>query len=92
MELFALPKVFEISPDASKLLLELSDKTKQLSMAIQSDASTMEEIVNVDLTEDLRKRMKASEQLYSQLLNEIGYLQNKIKKLDGRFKKLFSSW
>jgi hypothetical protein len=91
MELFALPREFEISPDVSKLLLELSDKTKQLSMAIQSDASMMEEIVNVDLTEDLRKRMKASEELYSQLLNEIGNLQNKIKKLDGRFKKLFSS-
>lgn len=79
---------FELSPDVAKLLLELSDKSKRLSAAIHSDGSMLEEIVNVDLTDDLRSRIKASEDLSSKLIDEIAALQNKIKKLDKRFKKI----
>ena len=79
---------FDVSPEVSKLLLELSDKTKQLGTTIQSDASMLEELVNVDLTEDLKKRMKASEELSDVLIDEIANLRNKIKKLDKRFKQI----
>lgn len=79
---------FDVSPEMSELLLELSDKSRQLSAAIQSDASMLQEIVNVDLTDDLKKRMKNSESLSEDLIQEIGDLQKKIKKLDKRFKKI----
>jgi len=65
------------------------DETTQ--RAIQGDASMLEEIVNVDLTEDLRKKIKASDELYAKLIDEIGILQYKIKKQDKRFKQIFSS-
>ena len=84
-----MQREFEVSPDVTKLLLELSDKSKQLGTAIQSDGTMLEELVNVDLTEDLRKRIKASGELSNKLIDEIGVLQNKIKKLDKRFKKIF---
>jgi predicted nucleic acid-binding Zn-ribbon protein len=79
---------FDVSPEVSKLLLELSDKTKQLGATIQSDASMLEELVNVDLTEDLKKRMKTSEELSDTLIDEITNVRNKIKKLDKRFKQI----
>jgi len=72
-------------------LRELSLKTRQLGTAFQSDAAMLEEIVNVDLTEDLRKRIKASDELNSKLIDEIQILQSKIKKLDKRFRPIFSS-
>ena len=52
---------FEISTEVSKLLLELSVKSKELGEAIQSDGAMLDEIVNVDLTDDLSKKMKDSE-------------------------------
>ncbi len=86
-----MSREFELSPEVSKLLEELAGKTKELGNTIQSDATMLEEIVNVDLTEDLRKRIKASDEIYSKLIDEIGILQNKIKKQDKRFKQIFSS-
>ncbi len=86
-----MSRQFELSPEVSKLLLELSDKTKQLSEAIQAEASMLEEIVNIDLTEDLTKKIKATDKLFGKLIDEIGILQNKIKKQDKRFKQIFSS-
>ena len=80
-----MQREFEISSEVSKLVLELSDKTKQLGAAMQADASMHEEIVNVDLTDDLRKKMEDSDNMSSQLIDDIGNLQNKIKKLDKRF-------
>ena len=79
---------FDVSPDISKLLLELSEKSKQLGSAIQSDGSMLEEIVNVDLTNDLRKRMKESEKISNQLIEDIGELRKKIRKQDKRFKDI----
>jgi len=88
---FYMSRQFELSPEVSKLLQELTIKTKQLGAAIQSDAAMLEEIVKIDLTEDLRKRIKTSDELNSKLIDEIGILQYKIKKLDKRFKPIFSS-
>jgi hypothetical protein len=86
-----MSRQFELSPEVSKLLQELSLKIKQLGAAIQSDAAMLEEIVEVDLTEDLKKKIKASDELNGKLIDEIGILQHKIKKLDKRFKPIFSS-
>ncbi len=86
-----MSREFELSPEVSKLLEELAGKTKELGNTIQSDATMLEEIVDVDMTEDLRKRIKASDEIYSKLIDEIGILQNKIKKQDKRFKQIFSS-
>ena len=69
-----MSRQFELSPEVPKLLLELSDKTRQLSVAIQGDASMLEEIVNVDQSEDLRKKIKTSDELYAKLIDEIGIL------------------
>jgi hypothetical protein len=85
------PRQFELSPEVAKLVLELADKTRQLAATIQADASMLEELAKVDLTEDLQKRMQTSEDLYDDLIGEIGHLQGQLKKLDKRFKKIFHS-
>lgn len=88
MSLGMTTKKFDVSPKVSKLLLELSEKTKQLGSAIQADGSMLEELVNIDLTDELRKRMKDSEKISNQLIEDIGELRKKIRKQDKRFKDI----
>jgi hypothetical protein len=79
---------FTLSPEVTKLLLELSEKTKQLGSALESGATMLEEIANVDFTDELGRKMKTSEATSNQLIDDIGNLRNKIKKLDKRFKNI----
>jgi hypothetical protein len=45
----------------------------------------LKDIVNIELTEDLRKKIKSSDELYTKLLYEIGIPQYK------RFKQILPS-